>query len=149
MQEGGRQSNPIDRLATDALVRWMDQVAQAPDQRMAAQGAAVDVLENGELLHQSEVLPKGSDLAQQGPPASPQGLAVPQNLSLIRLQAAVAKPDQACFARSAAAEQNGGFAICDAQIKRLKPTGQTSPVQLQISHQRIFPSWRPTASILA
>ena len=107
---------------------------------MASEGTGVDVLENGQFLHEPEVLPERSDLPALGWAAALQVVSSPEHTALIRGQAAVAESDQAGLAGPAPPQQDSSLPMINGEVEGLEPTGQPSPAQLQHSHQRILPS---------
>ena len=59
----GLQFHLVHQLQAGVWVQGTQQVPNRPEQPMASQGTAVDVLDHTQFLHQAQVLPERADLA--------------------------------------------------------------------------------------
>ena len=78
------------------------------------------------------------------------GFTTPVNRPCIGAQGPVAELQQGGFTGATGTQQNHALVGTKRDVDRLEPLpkGDLLQLQLQLSRQRIFPSWRPTVSII-
>ena len=131
-------------MLASRLIHVEQQIGQSPDQVVAPQGAAIDVLSNAELFHKQQVLPEHSDLPFLAARHGANRRTAPTHLSLVHTKTAIGDGQQGALASPTSSQQGDSLPFKHREGNRAQSISsratQTYVYQLKERGQRILPS---------